>query len=45
MMYGVLDLINNEYFKKNTKILTIHTGGLLANKGINSKFNLNLPIK
>ncbi len=44
MMYGVLDLINNGYFKQNTNILTIHTGGLLANKGINSKFNLNLPI-
>lgn len=27
MMYGIFDLIKNNYFKQNTKILTIHTGG------------------
>ena len=34
MFYGLFDLIKNDYFKPNSKILAIHTGGL---QGLNSK--------
>ncbi|WP_394853509.1 1-aminocyclopropane-1-carboxylate deaminase/D-cysteine desulfhydrase [Flavobacterium capsici] len=35
MVYGVLDLIKNDFFPKNSKILLIHTGGLQGIKGMN----------
>ncbi len=35
MMYGLFDLIKNDYFKENTRILAIHTGGLQGIAGIN----------
>ncbi len=36
MFYGVLDLINRNYFPKNGKILLIHTGGLQGIEGMNN---------
>ena len=36
MFYGVLDLINKNYFPDNSKILVIHSGGLQGIKGINA---------
>jgi len=33
MMFGVYDLIRKDFFRKGTKILTIHTGGLQGKKG------------
>ncbi|TQD39768.1 1-aminocyclopropane-1-carboxylate deaminase/D-cysteine desulfhydrase [Haloflavibacter putidus] len=35
MMYGLFDLIKNDYFKENTRILAIHTGGLQGIAGMN----------
>ena len=35
MIFGIVDLIKNDYFKKGTKILVIHTGGLQGNEGMN----------
>ena len=35
MMYGILNLIEADYFKKGSKILAIHTGGLQGIEGIN----------
>ena len=35
MVFGVLDLIEKEYFPSNSKILMIHTGGLQGIKGMN----------
>ncbi|WP_374399540.1 1-aminocyclopropane-1-carboxylate deaminase/D-cysteine desulfhydrase [Flavobacterium sp.] len=35
MVFGVLDLIQKEYFPPNAKILMIHTGGLQGIKGMN----------
>jgi 1-aminocyclopropane-1-carboxylate deaminase len=35
MMFGVFDLIKNNYFKENSKILVIHTGGLQGINGMN----------
>lgn len=37
MLFGVIDLIQKGYFKKNTKILAIHTGGLQGIYGINKQ--------
>lgn len=37
MVFGVIDLINKNYFSKNAKILLIHTGGLQGIKGMNNK--------
>ncbi|MCK4562271.1 MAG: pyridoxal-phosphate dependent enzyme [Flavobacteriaceae bacterium] len=39
MMFGIVDLIKNGYFKKGTKILAIHTGGLQGIQGMNEKLN------
>lgn len=41
MIFGLLDLIKNNYFPKNTKILALHTGGLQGVKGFN-EMNSNL---
>ncbi len=35
MVFGVIDLINKNYFPKGSKILLIHTGGLQGIKGMN----------
>jgi len=35
MMYGIFNLIENNYFSKNAKILAIHTGGLQGINGMN----------
>ncbi|WP_431137294.1 1-aminocyclopropane-1-carboxylate deaminase/D-cysteine desulfhydrase [Psychroserpens mesophilus] len=37
MMYGIYDLIAKGYFKKDAKILAIHTGGLQGIEGINMR--------
>jgi 1-aminocyclopropane-1-carboxylate deaminase len=45
MVYGIIDLIKNNYFPKNTKILLIHTGGLQGIEGMNKKLsNKKMPI-
>lgn len=38
MMYGIIDLIKQEYFPQNARILAIHTGGLQGVKGFNKRF-------
>ncbi len=43
MMMGILDLIKKDYFKRDSSILAIHTGGLQGNIGFNERFGLNLP--
>jgi 1-aminocyclopropane-1-carboxylate deaminase len=35
MIFGLVDLIKKDYFKKGTKILAIHTGGLQGIDGMN----------
>jgi 1-aminocyclopropane-1-carboxylate deaminase len=35
MVFGVMDLIEKNYFKKGSNILLIHTGGLQGIRGIN----------
>lgn len=45
MVFGVIELINKNYFPKNSKILMIHTGGLQGIEGMNLKLGAkNLPI-
>lgn len=36
MIFGIVDLIKKGTFKKGTKILAIHTGGLQGNEGMNT---------
>ena len=36
MMFGIVDLINKEKFKKGAKILAIHTGGIQGIEGMNA---------
>lgn len=44
MLFGIVDLIKKEYFKKNTKIVVIHTGGLQGIDGMNGYLkSKNLP--
>lgn len=37
MMYGIFDLHKKGFFKDDTKILAIHTGGLQGIEGMNQK--------
>ena len=37
MMFGLLDMIKNKRFEKNSRILAIHTGGLQGIAGMNKK--------
>ena len=37
MVFGVIDLIQNNYFPENSKILIIHTGGIQGIHGMNLK--------
>lgn len=44
LVFGVTDLINNNYFPKDSKILLIHTGGLQGIAGMNTFLqNKQLP--
>lgn len=44
MIFGILDMIKNGYFKTGIKILAIHTGGLQGIEGMNVKNkNKELP--
>jgi len=48
MMYGIVDLVKKGTFKKGTKILAIHTGGLQGIDGMNDRLrrkNLELISK
>jgi 1-aminocyclopropane-1-carboxylate deaminase len=45
MVFGVMDLIRQDYFPKDSKILMIHTGGLQGIEGMNMKLKkLNSPL-
>ncbi|WP_394342052.1 1-aminocyclopropane-1-carboxylate deaminase/D-cysteine desulfhydrase [Mangrovimonas spongiae] len=45
MMFGVFDLIDKGYFNENSKILTIHTGGLQGIPGMNKRLEKkNMPL-
>jgi 1-aminocyclopropane-1-carboxylate deaminase len=37
MVFGVMDLIYENYFLENSKILLIHTGGIQGVEGMNIK--------
>lgn len=44
MVFGVMDLIDKNYFPENSKILLIHTGGIQGIAGMNMKLkNKQLP--
>ena len=43
MMFGLYDLIRNDYFENGSIITAIHTGGVQGNLGLNEKYNCNLP--
>ncbi len=45
MVFGVMDLMDKDYFPVNSKILLIHTGGLQGISGMNLKLKAkHLPI-
>jgi 1-aminocyclopropane-1-carboxylate deaminase len=37
MLFGIYDLISNGFFKEETRIVAIHTGGLQGLNGLESK--------
>lgn len=44
MFFGIFDLLKKGYFKKNSRILAIHTGGMQGVSGMNQKLKKkNLP--
>lgn len=45
MMFGMMDLVKNDFFKKNSSILMVHTGGLQGIEGMNQRLlNKKLPL-
>jgi 1-aminocyclopropane-1-carboxylate deaminase len=45
LLFGIFDLVNQDVFPQNTKILTIHTGGLQGIQGMNLVLKKkNLPL-
>ncbi len=43
MMYGIFDMIAQDYFKPGSKIIAVHTGGLQGIAGFNERFGTDLP--
>ena len=44
MMFGIFDLLKQGYFKENSRILAVHTGGLQGIAGMNQLLeNKKLP--
>ena len=39
MMFGIIDLVKKNFFKKNSSILAIHSGGLQGIEGMNKRLN------
>lgn len=37
MMFGIMDLVKNNFFNRNSSILAIHTGGLQGIEGMNQR--------
>jgi 1-aminocyclopropane-1-carboxylate deaminase len=45
LLYGILDMVKNDYFKPGSKILAIHSGGLQGITGMNPVLKKkNLPL-
>ena len=45
MVFGVIDMIDTNYFPSESKILLIHTGGIQGIEGMNSKLrSKQLPL-
>lgn len=45
MIFGIMDLLKKGYFKENSRIFAVHTGGLQGIAGMNQKLKKkNLPI-
>ncbi len=45
MMFGIMDLVKNNFFKRNSSILAIHTGGLQGIEGMNGRLSTKkLPL-
>ena len=43
MIMGIIDLIEKNYFPKGSSILAVNTGGLQGNRGLNERFDVQLP--
>lgn len=44
LMFGILDLIERDFFPYDSHILAIHTGGLQGVAGFNQKYGTELPL-
>lgn len=44
MMFGILDLIDQDFFPPDSHILAVHTGGLQGLSGFNQKYGTELPL-
>ena len=44
LMFGIFDLIKNGFFKKEEKIIAVHTGGLQGNEGMKKKIEKVLAL-
>ncbi|WP_066834094.1 1-aminocyclopropane-1-carboxylate deaminase/D-cysteine desulfhydrase [Rufibacter ruber] len=44
MLFGVFDLIRQDYFPKGTRIVAVHTGGQQGWKGYKERYRLEWPV-
>lgn len=44
MMFGIMELISQDFFPKGSHLLAIHTGGLQGIAGFNQKYGAALPL-
>jgi 1-aminocyclopropane-1-carboxylate deaminase/D-cysteine desulfhydrase-like pyridoxal-dependent ACC family enzyme len=44
MMFGLYEMIRNNYFEKGSVITAIHTGGVQGNLGLMEKYKCELPL-
>lgn len=42
MFFGLMEMIKNDHFPQDSRIMAVHTGGLQGNKGMQERYKLSL---
>jgi len=45
MLYGIMDLIEKDYFPRGSRIVAVHTGGLQGIAGFNERFGTEINVQ
>ena len=44
MLFGIFDMVKNNYFQKKSTIIALHTGGMQGLKGLQNKIDKYVTI-